>query len=537
LTSKFGLITVFLIVLALGLRFHQEYVNANLISDDTTYLETLKRNRQDLGLSQCSYTIENNRLVKNCAMLSQWPSGYSLFLTPLYFVTNNLFFTELLSQFLGILLIFIGMYKTLNLFDISRKNQWLFTLFFGLCSAPFYYSGTTDNLVAGLYLLSFYLMLKIAVYKNFKLINFLSVGGLLLTCGLIRYAALPNFLIAIVFFFILFLVFRDKKILIGTAGLFLLVATFYYLFFKYFAIDPGRVSFIDKLMTFDFYWNHLKWFDPFPLKAFFYLDPIAYRLENTFFVSIYRWFGLLFSIGIMIIIGSYFFKNSILSSKWRSNFNNKYFLFFTLGILTFGLIMGVMIIQSLTIPPENEAFGPTWMPHFWTFVYSTRYWVILIFIIQLAVFVLISNHDFTGWKQKVTKALIYISIVYGVIFFSFSAYQFYSPNGNGAGSVWENEKENIEMYNYINSIAESNFKSKELILISNNEREDILSYSSAVFSKLTINDILDSGIKLNPNQVLMVKMKNNLKPIDFMKMGKLLNKKQFVKNTIYLIEA
>ena len=168
MTSKFGLITVFLIVLALGLRFHQEYVNANLISDDTTYLETLKRNRQDLGLSQCSYTIENNRLVKNCAMLSQWPSGYSLFLTPLYFVTNNLFFTELLSQFLGILLIFIGMYKTLNLFDISRKNQWLFTLFFGLCSAPFYYSGTTDNLVAGLYLLSFYLMLKMAVYKNFK---------------------------------------------------------------------------------------------------------------------------------------------------------------------------------------------------------------------------------------------------------------------------------------------------------------------------------------------------------------------------------
>ena len=93
------------------------------------------------------------------------------------------------------------------------------------------------------------------------------------------------------------------------------------------------------------------------------------------------------------------------------------------------------------------------------------------------------------------------------------------------------------MYNYINSIAESNFKSKELILISNNEREDILSYSSAVFSKLTINDILDSGIKLNPNQVLMVKMKNDLKPIDFIKMGKLLNKKQFVKNTIYLIEA
>ena len=75
--------------------------------------------------------------------------------------------------------------------------------------------------------------------------------------------------------------------------------------------------------------------------------------------------------------------------------------------------------------------------------------MILIFIIQLAVFVLISNHDFTGWKQKVTKALIYISIVYGVIFFSFSAYQFYSPNGNGAGSVWENEKENIEMYNTI----------------------------------------------------------------------------------------
>ena len=30
---------------------------------------------------------------------------------------------------------------------------------------------------------------------------------------------------------------------------------------------------------------------------------------------------------------------------------------------------------------------------------------------------------------------------------------------------------------------------------------------------------------------------NNLKPIDFIKMGKLLNKKQFVKNTIYLIEA
>src|ERR1035437_2413928 len=94
---------LFLILIMLFLRFHQEYQFANLTSDDSVFLQAIQRFEQGLGFSNCRYIIENNSIVKECSQVSLFPVGYAFFLYPIYKIIGNLFLTQIISQCLGVL--------------------------------------------------------------------------------------------------------------------------------------------------------------------------------------------------------------------------------------------------------------------------------------------------------------------------------------------------------------------------------------------------------------------------------------------------
>ena len=54
---------------------------------------------------------------------------------------------------------------------------------------------------------------------------------------------------------------------------------------------------------------------------------------------------------------------------------------------TFTVIVGFITLQTLTSSPENNSFGPAWMPKIWTFVYCTRYFIYIMFLIIILFFI------------------------------------------------------------------------------------------------------------------------------------------------------
>ncbi len=177
--------------------------------------------------------------------------------------------------------------------------------------------------------------------------------------------------------------------------------------------------------------------------------------NNLFIIRIVRFFEYLISIIIMGYLMWYFqrIRNWLKGQKEK----NRIDLFTTLGIVSFIIIVGFLITLSLIAPLQISDFGPSWMPKI-SFVMKTRYFLILIFFIQIFFFLIIDDILRGAINRKFvlyfSGLLFGTAILFNMIHWSYTNYQYYS--GDGANSFWHTGKCQLTMHSIIDSDAKNN---------------------------------------------------------------------------------
>ncbi len=431
-------------------------VNNPVLTSDNSIQYEAGKNYLMIGKLSNSYVNADNLNQVYEKPLKAWPVSLSILILLINMFSRDFIVSAVIIQIIGSLMLLFGILKTLQLLNISKKTQGLFLIFFAFSNSIFYYCGPTDVLTAGIFSWVIFFSLKLTNTNGKEWLYVVLIAVFSALAALIRMACIPN--LAIVPFFLLLIYFLKKKtsylyhsFIIG--GLSLLITV---LFYYYFPIDSGRTSFINNIKNGIFFFSHLKWMDPFPIKSFLYMRPIDFHLPNNpTLIFLYRAGLLILSFSFFLFL-IYLSLKKINSTTWmqRVKNNNNSSLHTLLLLSTSLIVVSFISLQSVTTPPESNSFGPSWMPPFWTFVYSTRYFVyIMVGIIIL--FFDEMNKSFQDLKNKLVFKYLYVLFVsYSFCYFLFSNYQYYSPRGNGAASEWINEKEAIAAYRSINKIYE-----------------------------------------------------------------------------------
>jgi len=201
-----------------------------------------------------------------------------------------------------------------------------------------------------------------------------------------------------------------------------------------------------------------------------------------------------------------------LFSKPMNIYNCLILLFLTSSLV----IVPFLSLQSITTPPEKNSFGPSWMPFLWTFVYCTRYFVYLIVLIIILFFV--AYHKLGSemkFKLNVFKSIYLISLFWSILYWGFIQYQFYSSKGNGAGSQWFNEKENIEVFNLINSVHLSNPKTHIVYShFESKKHEGLITNYANSYPTDDYNNIVSERFFHSKKLILILSMPNQMSEIE-----------------------
>lgn len=448
---------ILLLVLCIGARLWHEAWFLKMDSDYGVQLEAAKNFLRGNGLSN-AITDAGDLTGVQYAPLTKWPVFFPLILAMVQWITHNWFVTVWIVQSCSILFLLLAFIRLLKFFAVAQWLQSFFVLFFIFHAAIPYYWSATDILTTALFIFGIPYFLRAVNGENKTAFPWILLGILSGVNALIRFACIPNLVIFPFALFLLGTLRKDGRLVKG--GLTVMVISFFITaaFYFVFPIGGGRTGFLSTLMSFDLHWEHLKWFDPFPVKSFFYLSPVEYRLPGSqpALITLWRLMLHLASFLLCLVLFLKFFRTDKIHKYIRGNgsaLQNATASFWILFLVAAAVIIGFLALESLATEPEMDSFGPPWMPPFWTFVYSHRYYSFLIAIIIVLVFLAI---DRSGVNLRLRNGLIVFvgsSILYSFGFFVFTQYQILSPGGNGGGNFWVNYKEDIATFKLIESIA------------------------------------------------------------------------------------
>jgi hypothetical protein len=505
----------FLLLLTLFLRVLSEINNPLLTSDHSVQLEAAKNFIQN-GTFTKQWVKSADLSEIHQEPLKMWPIGLSIIVTILNYLTHNLIYAEILFQCIGVVFFILGIVKVLKLLNVSEYVVSLFLVLFAFNSAPFLYLGSTDLFTAALFIWVIYYTINELYNSNTSYLNIILISTLSFLAAVTRFACIPNlFIIPFVFLFIG--VFKkSRKFLFDFALISLISFALTIVFYVKFPFSSGRTGFIDNIKTGTFYFSHLKWFDPFAIKAFFYTRPLEFRLpHNSNILFLYR-AGLLacFILFLLLLISTIIKKTNFFSwlkkiIKNKLDKNDSLILVF---FSTFLIVVSFISLQSITTLPESNSFGPSWMPPLWTFVYSTRYFVYPITLVIVMFFVSFQISFYENARPNlIFKSIYYMSLTWSLLFWSFTQYQYYSSKGNGAGSQWINKANSIAAFNVINEVHKSNLKTQIVYAHYENKFEEglVTNYSYS-YPTDDYNDIVAGHFSNSNKLILIMSMPNNL---------------------------
>ncbi len=467
--NKSRLLFYFIVLIAICLRIKHEIYFPVVESDYGVLIEAAKNFLYGKGFTNSSVSLSDLGSV-GYNNLTMWPVGYSILLVPVYLICENWFIACIFWQSLGALFLIYSMYKILKLFGVEKKMLAVFLLFMAFTPTPFYYLGTTDILTADIFLWCTYIILKCSVKNIFKWKHFLLVGVLSAFNCTLRFASIPNLVIFPLFFLLIGFLRKEKRLYGGAFFTLTLSLLLVLLFFSFFKINSARTNFMQNIYHFDFYFNHMKWFDSFPVKSFFYARPLEFRIPagHPGLIMLYRIGMHVVSVFFLFLLAYQFIFKERINNYFRSAIPGKRIIsyYFLILLIAFIIVVGFISLQSLTVPPEGNSFGPAWMPHLWTHVYSSRYFILLMILLQLAFFLMLSKLSFLS--EKIVGVISYsfftVSFLYAIGFWLLTNYQMYAPGGNGGGSYWRNYADHIDYFNEINQI--SNKENKKVVFAS-----------------------------------------------------------------------
>ncbi len=320
-------------------------------------------------------------------LLSDWPIGYTLLLTPIYKVTNNIMWSAMILDLLFLALFIFLIYKVLNQIGVNDKALKVAIVFLALSSTPFIYTTRTGVLAICFLLMGIWHLLKIANDENVKWSS-LVINGLLFTMPIwFRYSYMPFVAVTILFFGLKWLLTKEINFL-KYALLSAVVVGISIFGINYFQTAiVGARNYLSESTGFGFYFSNLVYFKEFLFKGLFYVDPIIDAGNKHYILKwSFKILGLLFSTIVLI-------KLLVTTFKTRLEKNRN---FEVISLITIFLNISMLLYLSL----KYSNFHLT--TYSWTFVQETRYFLPSIIVLIIFLF---KNYD-QNWIRKTLNVVV-----------------------------------------------------------------------------------------------------------------------------------
>ena len=320
-------------------------------------------------------------------LLSDWPIGYTLLLTPLFKLTNNILWSAMILDLVFVSLLLILIYKVLKQIGVEEQAIKVALLFFAISSTPFIYTSRTGVLSICCLLFAIWYLLKLVEREHINWIHAGFCGFLFVLPIWFRYAYMPLVAVPILFFGLKWLLTRDVNF-VKNAFVCLLVVLI-----SIFGIQSiqnafvGQRNYLAESQGFGFHFSNLVYLKEFLFKGLFYVDPVIDFTNKNYLLKLgFKIVGLLLSTIVLIKLLVTAFKN-----RMEKNGN-----FEIIAMIAICLNLSLLIYLSL----KYSNFHLT--DYSWTFIQETRYFLPSILLLIIFMF---KNYSET-WIRNVLNVAV-----------------------------------------------------------------------------------------------------------------------------------
>jgi hypothetical protein len=351
------------------------------------------------GISRAVVNPQNLSEVIYTPLLN-WPPGFSLLLTPFYWLFKGDYIAAGLTlDVLVAIMLILTCRRILQLLELPLCAINLFTLVNGLFIYAFYSTASSDDIAASFFIVALYYFLRLIKDGGNKYVNVILLTFFLFVTASIKYLFLPA-----VFVMPLLLVFighRNKVPFYKKAGW----ASFVSLVIPVVAFLLYGLSVSDSIgpastQQSGFFPEHL--LDAYPFITASFMTTVTSEIILTgkpvIVAFVYR--AMQLTTMLLIVLISYHLFLRVRKKGFRNLSVTEIFL--CAAFLLSAAVFGVLTFLSVTVSKEQH-FATV----FWTYVQEARYYGLVTITIHLAFFVL--------YKAGIPKvSLFFKSVFYGL---------------------------------------------------------------------------------------------------------------------------
>lgn len=356
--------------------------------------------------------------------LRGWPPGYAILATSIYLLTGDWFLSAEILDYLGIVLIFWGVYTCVSfLIEDPRKILGILGLFWCFSFTPWHYTAGADELTAGLFICGITPSLRFLGNPS-RIGQGVLASCLWIFCSFSRYAYIPFLLIIPAILLLKYYPNRNNKLFQAFLIIAALNLTGIYTVVNYFPPATGEGNELLEKKENGILVENLAKFDAFPIKALGYMSITG--MINKGVPEQYRPFAKVifafFSIGVLMLVGFGIYQHfqSIRAFKSKSWFLSQDLDLFWVLSGVFFFTIGILVWLSLKHIPEihDELYT-------WTYVEETRYYVLVLIMIQVLL-IWLASYSSDKIVRLMSIGLISITFCFAVLHKSYRYLAFFT---------------------------------------------------------------------------------------------------------------
>ncbi|MEQ8423789.1 MAG: hypothetical protein RIA63_03705, partial [Cyclobacteriaceae bacterium] len=149
----------FVIIISILVRFEHEVNMFDFALDKSWQLEATANFLNGNGISICKTDPGNFEAIE-CKRQVNWPFGYSVCLTLINRIIDDLIVSSILLDILGISLFYFALLRLLELLEIGKTGRVVGVLMYTFASFPLYFIASSDLLALAIFTFVLYLFLS-----------------------------------------------------------------------------------------------------------------------------------------------------------------------------------------------------------------------------------------------------------------------------------------------------------------------------------------------------------------------------------------
>lgn len=412
------------LILSIIIRCILEIIHPSFFGDTFIQAQTVYNLIEGNGFTVTNVDSNNDLSKLKYSNLQHWPIGFTIIITPLYYITSNIFYSVISLNLLAICIFFIVWQKILLFLKpyVNNFQICLILFFWSIVIMPFRYMSTTD--LWSLTLISTFILQGIIIFKikDFSIIRALFVALLVFIAAFLRYAywvyipILPIAMLSLAYLF-------NKKLLKG-AIIFSSFTAFFFIIFAYFQISyfgsllPSFLSTTIYNDGINIYWENILKTNPIFFNIFFRGSIFERFLEYLNVDYIYyiifhiltHIFSLIILIPILVFIIKKFKSIKFQLVEYKKSIEKIVFIFLGLILVIFNFLF--LLYGSL----KNTAAAHNLFPHGYTQLADVRYFSLTVIILFVFIVIAYNKLHKSLLIRRLTKIVFLLSFSFSIIF-------------------------------------------------------------------------------------------------------------------------